>query len=285
MADLSQPAIDIVVNVWEEQDFATYPAHLMEFWNRVRLEEGAKVGITIEEMLDRMDQAHVRFGLLISARGGEFEITNRRIAEVVDRYPDRFAGVAGIDPTRGMDQVRELESGVRDFGFVGAHIYPHWFNAPPDDRIYWPFYAKCAELDIPVQIQVGHSAQKTQPTVAKPMTLDTVAIAFPELKIVAIHIGYPWTEEMISIAWKHSNVFIGSDAHAPRYWDPSFVNFINTRGRHKVMFGTDFPVIDFVRARQEIAELDIREESLEPFLYGNARRVYRLWDRLDQQEE
>ena len=99
--------------------------------------------------------------------------------------------------------------------------------------MYYPFYAKCAELGVPIQIQVGHSAQWFLRTVAQPITLDRVAIDFPELKIIGIHIGHPWTEEMISMAWKHPNVFIGTDAHLPKYWDKTLINFINSRGQDK----------------------------------------------------
>ena len=63
--------------------------------------------------------------------------------------------------------------------------------------------------------------------------------------IVGGHIGYPWTDEMIAMAWKHENVFIVADAHSPKYWPQSFVHYINTFGKDKVLFGTDYPVLDF----------------------------------------
>jgi predicted TIM-barrel fold metal-dependent hydrolase len=175
--------------------------------------------------------------------------------------------------------VAHLERAVRELGFVGAHLYPHWYGNPPDHRIYYPFYAKCAELGVPIEIQVGHSAQHFLPTVAKPMLLDRVAIDFPELTIIGIHIGYPWVEEMISVTWKHPNVYVGCDAHAPKYWDPSFVRFIGSRrGQDKVLFGTDWPVIDFERAVREIHELSFKDEVLEKLFWSNAVRVFRLED-------
>jgi hypothetical protein len=100
----------------------------------------------------------------------------------------------------------------------------------------------------------------------------------PELKLFAIHTGWPWIQEMISVAWKHEHIYIGTDAHAPRYWEQELVQFINTRGRRKVIFGTDWPIIDFGRARAEIDELQLREESLPWLLRENCRRLYDLWD-------
>ena len=81
---------------------------------------------------------------------------------------------------------------------------------------------------------------------------------------------------MIAMAWKHPNVFIGSDAHSPKFWPPAFVNFINTYGQDKVIFGTDFPVLQFERTRAEIEALDLRPAAKRKFLRDNALRIYRL---------
>lgn len=274
--------LDSVVNLWTPDLTQHYTPKLNAFWQKVKILGETATGIPLDEQLRRMDAAGIEKGLLIATTGGwegsdiHFEKPIERIAEVVAAHPARFRGIAGINVTRIVPWLRRLEMAVRDLGFVGAHLYPHWFGRPPDDPVYYPFYAKCAELGVPIQIQVGHSAQQFLPTVARPMTLDRIAIDFPELTIVGIHIGYPWTEEMIAVAWKHPNVFIGSDAHAPRYWDPSFVRFINTRGQDKVLFGTDWPVVDFARARAEIDELDLRDGPKRKLLFENAVRVYRL---------
>jgi uncharacterized protein len=94
--------------------------------------------------------------------------------------------------------------------------------------------------------------------------------------LIGIHIGIPWHDEMIAMAWKHPNIFIGSDAHSPRYWPKSFVRFINSWGQDKVIFGTDFPVIDFGRAMKEIADLGFKPEVRRKFLRDNVLRIYGL---------
>jgi predicted TIM-barrel fold metal-dependent hydrolase len=81
---------------------------------------------------------------------------------------------------------------------------------------------------------------------------------------------------MIAMAWKHENVFIGSDAHSPKYWPKAFVNYINSYGQDKVLFGTDFPVLGFRRTIDEVLGLNLRPEPLAKFLRGNALRVYGL---------
>ena len=84
------------------------------------------------------------------------------VARAVEAYPDKFSGLAGIDPYMGMDGVRALETAVRDMGFIGAHLYPHWFELAPDHAKYYPIYTKCCELDIPIQMQVGTVAHLLQ---------------------------------------------------------------------------------------------------------------------------
>jgi hypothetical protein len=129
-------------------------------------------------------------------------------------------------------------------------------------------------------LQVGqsliYSPANPMRSVGQPITLDAVACDFPELKLIGIHIGIPWHDEMIAMAWKHPNVYIGSDAHAPKYWPQSFVRYLNSYGQDKVVFGTDFPMIDFGRAMDEIAGLDLKPEVLAKLLRRNAEKIYGL---------
>ncbi|MEO1686782.1 MAG: amidohydrolase family protein [Pseudomonadota bacterium] len=280
-------AIDIVVNLFTPQEVREGRTGLDEdFKAQVRMPPEMRGGVTLENYLRKMDRADIDRSLLIAVRAGDlnvkhsFEIPYDRVHEVCQAYPDRFSGLAGVDPFRGMEGVYELERAVKELGFVGAHLYPHWFGLAPDDRRYYPYYAKCCELDIPIMMQVGHnlvySRERRLPSVGRPITLDTVAIDFPELKLLGIHIGIPWTDEMISMAWKHENVFIGVDAYAPKHWPPQLVHYLNTYGREKVLFGTDWPVIDPERAVREIEDLNLRPESHRMLMRENALRVFDL---------
>jgi predicted TIM-barrel fold metal-dependent hydrolase len=129
-------------------------------------------------------------------------------------------------------------------------------------------------------MQVGHnlvySRARRLPSVGRPICLDRVAIDFPELRLIGIHIGIPWTDEMISMCWKHENVYTAGDAYAPKYWPPQFVHYANSFGREKVMFGTDWPVIDPERAVAEVQALDLRADSLRLLMRENALRVFKL---------
>ena len=277
--------IDIVCNLYDPEAVRRGQTGIdNHFKKQIRMDRRLWGGVPVSDYLRRMDRAGIERSLLVAVRAGDlnvrgsFELPYARVAKVCARHPDRFSGVAGVDPYRGMAGLRELSHAVDELGFVGAHLYPHWFGLAPDHAKYYPYYAKCAELDVPVMMQIGHnliySRERRLPSVGRPICLDQVAIDFPELKLIGIHIGVPWTDEAISMAWKHENVFLAGDAYAPKHWPKSFVHYVNTYGSHKVLFGTDWPVIDPERAVAEIAALDLRPESHTRLMRQNARAIF-----------
>ena len=95
-------------------------------------------------------------------------------------------------------------------------VLPWLWNLPPNDRRYYPLYAECVELGVPFCLQVGHTGPMCPSEPGRPIPyLDEVALEFPELVIVGGHIGYPWTDEMISLATKYPNVHIDTSAYKP----------------------------------------------------------------------
>ena len=280
-------AIDAVVNPHTPDIHSIRPEWSDSFYvGKIGRGEEVVAGTPVEDMLAMMDAAGIERAFLIAAKVGQlglqgsWHLPYETVAALVARFPDRFYGLAGIDPTEGMNGVRALEHAVKELGFIGAHLYPHWFELAPDHARYYPFYAKCVELGVPIQMQVGQSLvydlKRPLRSVGRPITLDAVACDFPELKLIGIHIGIPWADEMIAMAWKHRNVFIGSDAHSPKFWPESFVHYINTYGQNKVIFGTDWPVLDFERTRAEIEALDFRPEPKRKLLRDNVLRIYEL---------
>lgn len=286
MNEHNYKAIDAVVNIWTAEAHSHRPGWTDEFFlDKVKGKHDSG-GISLETMLEQMDEANIEKGFLVAAKSGRLGLPGSYhmpidvVAKAVEQYPDRFYGLVGIDPFQGMDGVRALEHAVKEYGFIGAHLYPHWFELAPNHAKYYPFYAKCVELGVPIQMQVGQSLvyAKDQPcrSVGRPICLDDVACDFPELKLIGTHVGIPWTDEMIAMAWKHENVYICTDAHSPKYWPESLVKFINSYGQNKVIFGSDFPVLRFKRTIDEIDALGLKPEVREKFLRNNVKRIYSL---------
>lgn len=280
-------AIDIVVNMYTPEVIAQGRVPTDEgFRDKVRVEGRHRTGLTHEQYIEKMDRAGIERSFLIAFRCGDrrmrgsVEIPYEMVHEACRKYPHRYSGLAGINPLVGIAGLKELDHAVKELGFVGAHLYPHWFGQAPDAAIYYPYYARCAELGIPIMMQVGHCllyhSDVRLATVARPIALDRIALDFPELTIIGIHLGYPWTEEMIAVCQKHPNVFMAGDAYAPKHWGPNVVHYINTYGQDKFLFGSDWWVIDPERAMRDIDELRFRPIPERKMLRDNALRVFNL---------
>jgi uncharacterized protein len=234
--------------------------------------------LTAAQIVEAMDRAGIQT-LMLSAwhRPGQWITHNDVVAEMVTQFPDRFAGVAAVNLEKPVEAVRELERAVKELGFKALRVVPWLWQRPPNDKFYFPLYVKCLELDIPFCTQVGHTGPLMPSEPGRPVPyLDEVALVFPELKIVAGHIGFPWTDEMIGVAWKHENVFIDTSAYLPRYYPPQLLHYLKTYGQDKVLFGTNFPQLSLEKCVQQVQELGLPEAVQAKFLFQNAQRVFKL---------
>lgn len=272
---------DLVIDAWA-QPASPRAYELMPEITRLFRQSGSAellaTGLTTEQIIEAMDRAGVQT-LMLSAwhRPGQWIIRNDEVAEMVRQFPGRFAGVAAVNLEKPVEAVRELDRAVRELGFKALRVVPWLWNRPPNDRFYFPLYVKCIELDIPFCTQVGHTGPLMPSDTGRPVPyIDEVALVFPELKIVAGHIGYPWTDEMIGVAWKHENVYIDTSAYLPRYYPPQLLHYVKSYGKSKVLFGTNFPQLSLEKCVEQAYALDLPDEARSAFLGENARRVFKL---------
>lgn len=235
-------------------------------------------GIPIDQLIAEMDEVGVERAVLRAwAAPDGWIITNDEIAALVRRFPDRFHGIATVDLRRPVEAVAELRRAVGDLGLRGLHMLPWMWNLPPNDRHYYPLYVACVDLGVPFCLQVGHTGPLRPSEPGRPIPyLDEVALAFPELTIIGGHIGYPWTDEMIALAWKHENVYIDTSAYLPRYYPPTLRMFMNSHGQDKVLFGTNYPMLSPSRCRSQVEDLGLKPEAREKFLRLNALKAFGL---------
>ncbi len=148
------------------------------------------------------------------------------------------------------------------------------WKLPPTDRLFYPVYAACCDLGVPFCTQIGHTGPLMPSEVGRPIYLDRVALDFPELVIVAGHIGYPWTDEAVAVATKHANVYIDTSAWTVRRYPAPLVDWLRANGARKVLFGSNYPMIAPAKALEGLDDLDLSPETRALFLGGNAQRVY-----------
>ncbi len=234
--------------------------------------------IPLKATIDAMDRGAVTRGLVCAWHGPSGAlISNDEVAGFVKEFPDRLVGVATVNLYQPMDAVRELRRCVKKLGFHALRIVPWLWGLPPNDRRYYPLYAECIELDIPVCLQVGHTGPLRSSEPGRPIPyLDDVALDFPELKVVGGHIGFPWTMEMISLATKYENIFIDTSAWVAHRYPRELVDFMRGSGRKKVLFGTNYPMLTPDQCLKGLDLLEFDDETERLFLSENAERVFGL---------
>ncbi len=242
-----------------------------------------------EAYLAQMDAAGVSMtglvaGVVANGVGGEVLSTDPDVvAAAIQQFPERYFGWIGVDPSNPMEALAKIDYGITELGFKAVHIYPHWFDIPINDRLYYPIYAKCVELGVPIGLQVGSQSMRSGARLrGRPVLLDDVAFHFPDLKILGLHIGTPWAAEMTMLCRNHKNVYIVADAHPPSQWEPELLAYIrqdewtNKDGSDKVMWGTDWPVQAVSDSLAELRGLDIEESTFARLVGGNAISVFGL---------
>ncbi|MFC0453358.1 amidohydrolase family protein [Rhodococcus jostii] len=279
--------VDVAVNFrigggWDDSAFGG-------IFIKQRLGEGwdPEKGWDPDALIQHLDDAGIDMIGLISnvwnVGGQELFVHADEVKVFIDKFPDRVFGWVGINPLQGMETLRYIEYAVRDLGFKGVHCYPHWFGLPVNDRRYYPIYAKCAELGVPFAMQVGSpSVRAHAKMVARPTLLDDIAYDFPELKLVGLHVGTPFANEMCMLARNYENVFIIADAYPPVDWERDLLDYINQKewnnvdGSDKVMWGTDHPVQAFRPTLQQVRDHGFTPDIEAKLLGDNAVRILNL---------
>jgi predicted TIM-barrel fold metal-dependent hydrolase len=276
------PAIDAWASCITPEAARNWPDSFRHVFDRYRAPAKMTAGFDIESMLVEMEQAGVEMAVLSAFVYQDVRVTNEKVAEWVREYPDKFVGCGTVDPRgKPMRVLDEIKRMVEELGLIALRMEPYAYGdgitgLPPTDRAYWPVYAKCCEYDIPVALQVGHTGPLLPSEAGRPIYLDEVALAFPELRIIGAHLGQPWHEEMMILAWKHPNVFIDTSARPAKRWPESFVEFASGWGQDKVLWATDYPLLSFQRCLDDVEALGLPLEVKGKILRENTMRVFKI---------
>jgi predicted TIM-barrel fold metal-dependent hydrolase len=214
---------------------------------------------------------------------GRRRVTNDEVLEVAARHPDVIIPFASVDPGRGPEAVREAQRLI-NAGARGLKLHPPLQEFFPDDRRVYPLYEAFAAAKLPVLFHTGHSGIGTgmpggggvRLKYGNPLPIDDVAVDFPELPIILAHPSFPWQDEAISICLHKPTVYIDLSGWSPKYFPPTLIQYANTLLKHKVLFGSDYPLITPDRWLSDFAKIDIREDVRPLILKENAVKLLGL---------
>ncbi|MCH5645013.1 MULTISPECIES: 4-hydroxyphenyl-beta-ketoacyl-CoA hydrolase [unclassified Gordonia (in: high G+C Gram-positive bacteria)] len=239
---------------------------------------------TIESIADHYrerNMAAVVFTVDAASASGHTPNNVEEIAERAAEFNDVLIPFGSVDPWQGKAAVRRVHRLVEEFGVKGFKFHPSMQGFEPNDRRFYPIYAAIEEAGVPALFHTGQTGigaglpggHGIKLRYSDPMLLDDVAADFPFLTIVMAHPAVPWVDAQISIATHKANAYLDLSGWSPKYFPPQLVKAANTMLREKVLFGSDFPVIQVDRWRKDFAALDIKPEVAPLIFRENALRV------------
>lgn len=252
-------------------EWKTHPAEYMFKVIPDEIGEGDDRLSSIEETVAQMDVHNIRVGVV--------HMSDDRAVEAMRRFPDRFAAIRSVDPNKGMDAVRQIQSDF-DAGLIrGVSFFPSGQNPPVpiNDKKAYPIYAKCIELDLPIFINVGVPGPRIPMMPQWVGHLDEVAYDLPELKVIMRHGAEPDEALAVKLLLKWPNLYYSTSAFAPKYWPEAIIKFANSRGSDKVIYAGYFPMgLELTRIFAEMDQVPFKDEVWPKFLYDNAAKLLKL---------
>jgi predicted TIM-barrel fold metal-dependent hydrolase len=215
---------------------------------------------------------------------GAKRVSNYEIAEYAAKHSDIVIPFASIDPHKGKLGAREARDLIENAGVKGFKFHHIAMNCHPADPMGYPIYEVINAYKLPVIFHTGHSGMGTgmrggggmRLKYGEPMLVDDVAVDFPDMKIILAHPSWPWVDESLSMALHKDNVFIDLSGWSPKYFQPQIIRYANSQLKHKMLFGSDFPLIHPLKWMEAAKEVGFRDEVLPLILKDNAARVLGL---------
>lgn len=218
---------------------------------------------------------------------GAKRIRNEEIAEMARDNADVVIPFASVDPHKGKMGAREARDLIENWGVKGFKFHPPLQDYDPADRIAYPVYEVIAEYGLPAIFHTGHSGMGTglkggggvKLKYGQPMLVDEVAVDFPEIDFILAHPSWPWTDESLSMALHKSNVYIDLSGWSPKYFPEQIIRYANTQLSHKMLFGSDFPLIRPDAWIAAAKQAGFRDDVLQAIVKDNAVKLLGLGDR------
>lgn len=227
-------------------------------------------GRTVEQLVAALDEAGVDTALLTGGLSDP-----ERFLSIADKYDGRFLTSVVVDQaTRPVENCRRIRELAEHERFVLVRVTPLVEQYELNHRLYYPVYATCAELGLPVSINIGIPGPRVRSRCQDPVLLEDVLVDFPDMTVIGAHMGHPYEALLIQYMLKWPQLYLMTSAYLATYMDPTLVRFMDSsRGRGRVWFASDHPVLPTARALDAARRLPLSEEAMAEFLGDSAQRV------------
>ncbi|MGH9078526.1 MAG: amidohydrolase family protein, partial [Acidimicrobiales bacterium] len=228
-------------------------------------------GLSTTGLLVEMDRLSVDRAVLTA---GLSRVEPETIAFVAEHRHRLFLAAAVDRPDRPRRQSTEIRARAADGSLDLVRVTPLVHQYPLNHALYYPVYATCEELGIPVSINVGIPGPRVRSSGQDPVLLEDVLIDFPDLVVIGAHMGHPYEALLIEYMLKWPNLYLSNSAYLAKYMDAGLVTFMGSRrGRGRVLFASDHPFLPLERALEAARALPLGDEAMSEFLGGSAARL------------
>jgi len=230
---------------------------------------------TLPKLLATMDACGVDLGVI--AAGISAPETDVLLDDVAP-HPARLRVALVIDrPDRPVLQCARLRALADHPATALVRITPLVHQYPLNDKLYYPVYATCAELGLPVSINVGVPGPRVRSGCQHPELLEDVLIDFRGLTVIGAHMGHPFEALLMQYMLKWPDLYLSNSAYLAKYMDPALVEFMNSkRGKGRVLYASDHPFLPMERAAAAARDLPLSTEAMDDFMGGTAQTLLRL---------
>ncbi len=232
---------------------------------------------SVDACVDEMKGAGISYGVIPGRKS--FGMDNADLQQIIQKYPDKFIGLAGLDPLANREETKkEIMTHVVEGACLGVALEPGYCPEPlpVDDGRLFHIYEICQELKVPLLLSHG-GLNYPSLRYFKPETVDNIAEVFPDLKIILAHGGFPFVQEVCWIAYHRPNVYLSPDLYA--MCGPGANDYIaaaNSILYDKIIFGSAYPVATLQDSVNAYLNAGIKESNLEYVMYKNAANVLNI---------
>lgn len=226
---------------------------------------------TVAMLLADMDRCGIARGMV--------QIGSAESIRALSQHPDRIIPCVDADPNDIMGAVCRIRGAHAEWGIKAVTSFPAGClpQVPVSDRRYYPLYAACIELDVPVIINAGVPGPRVPMLCQHVEHFDQVCYDFPELRIVMRHGAEPWQELAVKLMLKWPGLYYMTSAFAPKHFPPEIIDYANSRGSTKVMYAGYYPMgLSLDRIVGELRDVPLRDHVWPRFLRENAIEVFNL---------
>jgi len=274
---------DCHVNIWTEQQ-------VLPLWGQSqgRIRSGELAPRADADTL-YAEMVNVEKAIVFSLRYGDsigIEGNDETTAAAVRKYPDKFVGLAAVDPRRP-DCMELLRHAIEDLGLKGAKFGPIYNGVALSDPRMAPVLDYLQKHNLPLTMHMGTTFARNAPVeLGRAIHIEPVAMQYPDLTMIMAHMGHPWYEECVVVARKQPNVWLEQSALFYRPWQ--YYNMLvlaeEYRTADKIFFGTDFPFAGVAESADGLININkqlegtnlprVSEETIQSILWSNPFKTW-----------